>query len=399
MSTLSSKLLLAGTLTVWMPSIRQRVSSESWTSVRIRKPMRVRFCLGSNLVIAHDACSEGRWAKKAKTIAAQLPGTSNNRELQCLHDGGPPPPWFPEHQSVWLHAMRHVSAVGIKERQSPRRFAFPPLHLFWGASEQNQRTYYYHLLVLWSEFSSRPVGDLPGLTTEEWRSILGNTYWKSMWARPNPSDVGSSNFDPARFWIHGRPLFFGDKISAEVASGRDVASVLYCRCEVQMDTADDDEVRQTVLYHLNMEHTVQEIEEMVHFQFLLDYEKQWSQGRRSAALTMTDMWGPTRDGGVTPRFFADKKAWRLWLHAAREVIMDWEGFDDWDWEGFKDVRNMGINKLELHDFRRLAICVLIFFIKSFVTRLGYFPSPMLCPPILANQRCARHKKKFATGIF
>ncbi|KAN0111917.1 hypothetical protein V8E52_008007 [Russula decolorans] len=237
---------------------------ESWTSVRIRKPMR------------------GCWAKKAKTIAAQFPGTSNNWELQRLHDEGPPPPWFLEHQS-----------------------------------------------------------DLPGLTTEEWRSILGNTYWKSMWARPNPSDVGSSNFDPACFWIHGGPLFFGDKISAEVASGYDVAS---------MDTADDDEVRQTVLYHLNMEHAVQEIEEMVCFQFPLDYEKQWSQGRRSATLTMTDMWGPTRDGGVIPRFFADKKAWRLWLHAAHEVIRDWEGFDDWDWAGFKDIRNMGINKLELHDF-------------------------------------------------
>jgi hypothetical protein len=166
-----------------------------------------------------------------------------------------------------------------------------------------------------------------------------------------------------------------------------------------MDTADDDEVRQTVLYHLNMEHAVQEIEEMVCFQFPLDYEKQWSQGRRSATLTMTDMWGPTRDGGVIPRFFADKKAWRLWLHAVHEVIRDWEGFDDWDWAGFKDIRNMGINKLELHDFCKLAVRVLIFFIKSFITHLGYFPSPMLCPLILANQHCTRHKKKFATGIF
>ena len=294
--------------------------------------------------------------------------------------------------------MLHASHFKLNEAQSPRRFALPPIHLFWGASDQNQRTYYYHLLILWTEFSSRTERDLPGLTTEEWRSILGNTYWKSMWPRPNPSDACSSNFDPMQFWIKGGPLFFGDEASAEVASGRDVASVLWCRCEVQMDTADDDEIRQSVLYHLNMRHARAEIDEMDRLQFGSDYAIR-IQGRTSAIYDMTDMWGPARDGGVFPGFFADKKAWRNWLRAAREVVMVWEGFDEWDWDGFTDVRNMGINKLSYEDFRRLSIRVLAFFIKTFFTRLGYYPSPMLCPPILANHRCANHKKKFATGLF
>jgi hypothetical protein len=79
--------------------------------------------------------------------------------------------------------------------------------------------------------------------------------------------------------------------------------------------------------------------------------------------------------------------------------MDWEGFDDWDWYGLTDIRNIRINKLSVEDFRRLTERVLSFFIKSFVTRLGYFPSPMLRHPILANPRCTKHKKKFATGLF
>jgi hypothetical protein len=220
-----------------------------------------------------------------------------------------------------------------------------------------------------------------------------------MWPRPNPGDAGSSNFDPARFWIHGGSLFFGDKMSAEAASGRDVSSVLYCSCEVQMDTADDDEVRQTALYHLNMEHVSAEIKEMDRLQFPLDYEKRWHQGRTSVIETMTDMWGPMRNGGVKSGFFEDKKAWRAWLRAARDVVMDWEGFDDWGWEGFTDIRSMGINKLSSEDFSKLSVRVLIFFIKSFVTRLGYYPSPMLCPPILGYPRCTKHKKKFATGVF
>jgi len=64
-----------------------------------------------------------------------------------------------------------------------------------------------------------------------------------------------------------------------------------------------------------------------------------------------------------------------------------------------DVRNMGINKLSSGDFYKLSKRVLAFFIKSFMTCLGYYPSPMLCAPILANQRCTKHKKKFGTSLF
>ena len=342
---------------------------------------------------------DGRRAKKAKTIAANIPGPSNNQELRRIHDGGPPPPWYPQQHGIWRCALLQVTNAVLKERQSPRRFTLPPIHLFWGASEQNQRTYYYHLLILRSQFSLRGESEIPGLMTDEWRSILGNTYWKSRWPRPNPGDVASSTFDPAQFWIHGGPLFFGDEISAEVVSGRDVASVLGCRCEVQMDTADDEDTRQTILYHLNMEHASAEIKEMDRLQFPLDYETRWQQGRMSAILDMTDMWGPTRDGGVKPAFFEDKKAWINWLRAARIVIMDWDGFDDWDWDGFNDVRNLVINKkMSKTSFRRLTVRILAFFIDTFVTRLGYYPSPMLYPPILAGARCATHRKKFASGF-
>jgi hypothetical protein len=169
-----------------------------------------------------------------------------------------------------------------------------------------------------------------------------------------------------------------------------------------MGTADDVEIRQTVLYHLNMLHAAAEIREMDANQFssLSPIDRQWrNQGRQSDIFTMTDMWGPCRDGGVQPGFFQDQKAWRAWLHAAREVTKVWDGFDDWDWDGLKDVRNIGLRKLPRKDFATLTVRLLTFFIDTFITRLGYHPSPMLCPPILAGPRCAHHKKKFATGLF
>jgi predicted small metal-binding protein len=77
-------------------------------------------------------------------------------------------------------------------------------------------------------------------------------------------------------------------MSVKVISRRDLASVLHCSCEVQMDTADDDKIQQTILYHLNMKHAIAEIREMDYLQFRSDYER-WSQGWLSAILDMIDM--------------------------------------------------------------------------------------------------------------
>jgi hypothetical protein len=201
------------------------------------------------------------------------------------------------------------------------------------------------------------------------------------------------------FWIHSGPLFFGNDLSAHIAArADDPMSVLPCHCDVRMDVADNVQVHQTILYHLNMDHAVAEIKAMDRLQFPSDYEQRWNQGRMSAIHSMMDMWGPVRDGGMQPEFFADKKAWRAWLQVAHEVVMDWDGFDTWDWDGFTDARTIGINGLLKADFYKFALCLIVFFMRTFITRLGYYPSPMLYPPILAGARCEAHKKKFATGL-
>jgi predicted small metal-binding protein len=173
--------------------------------------------------------------------------------------------------------MLHINLLDMVKAQSPRRFAYPPLHLFWGGSEQNQRKFYYKFLLLRRELSLRPEKELPGLTTKEWRSILGDTYWKSMWPKPDANDPSPTpSFDHTKFWIYGGPLFFGDIRTLTITDyGADPTELLCCRCEVQMDSADDVEVRQTILYHLNMNHAVEEIREMDRLQFPLDHVKRW----------------------------------------------------------------------------------------------------------------------------
>jgi hypothetical protein len=186
--------------------------------------------------------------------------------------------------------------------------------------------------------------------------------------------------------------------SAIVDDGMNPTVHLRCLCDVEMDTADDIKVCQTTIYHLNLDLAVEKIREMNHLQFPLDHIRQWERGQMTAVHSMTDMWGPGRNGGVKSKFFKDKKAWRTWLGYLREVVMDWDGFDAWDWGGFKDMRTIDIKKLEQKDFYRLSLNLLRFFIHTFMMCLGYMPSPLLHPLILARPCCPRHRKKFATGL-
>ena len=113
------------------------------------------------------------------------------------------------------------------------------------------------------------------------------------------------------------------------------------------------------------------------------------QDRLTHILSMTDKWGLCRNGGVNSDFFVHKKAWRAWLRAAREVVMDWEGFDEWDWDGLANMRTIGINNMDPSAFFKTSLRILTFFIHTFVTRLGYYilslthvTSPLSCFPLL-----------------
>src|SRR6267154_5813024 len=112
-------------LTAWTPSILQRDSSACWTSWIIGGMMRVCLFFLYILATAHDTFSDGHRAKKAKCVAANMPGPSNNQELRRLQDGSLPPPWYLKQQSIWVQAMNHVSHVNLKEQQSPQRFTLP----------------------------------------------------------------------------------------------------------------------------------------------------------------------------------------------------------------------------------------------------------------------------------
>ncbi|KAH9022398.1 hypothetical protein EDB83DRAFT_2565789 [Lactarius deliciosus] len=313
----------------------------------------------------------GRRAKRAKADMDTL--LINNPELRRLTDAGAVPDCH----------------LNLASQKSPRRFALPPVHLFWGGEPPNQRTYYYHYLLLFNEIRNRPERDLPGLTTQEWRSILGNTYWKKQWPRHDGNNPLA--FDPNMFWKYGGSLLFGDVRSADITAGcYNPTSLLSCRCDVQLATADDTDIRQVVLYYLNSFQVYEEIREIERLQFPTTFEKRW----RSQYLELNqilEMWDPSGGCSVDPKFFRKKKVWRSWVQAVRDLVVDWDGFEQWDWGGFSKVRTMEIDNLSGSDLHKFTIRLLAFFIHSFVTRLGYYPSPLLLPPSLAAHSWCRSR--------
>ena len=294
--------------------------------------------------------------------------------------------------------MGHISHLNLASQDSPRRFVLPPIHLFWGGEPENQHIYYYHYLLLFNKIKNWPEHNLLALTTQEWRSILGNTYWKKQWPRHDVNNP--SVFDPNIFWKNGGSLLFGGLRSADVAVGcYNRTSQLACHCHVQLSMADDIDIRQVVLYYLNLFHVYEEIKEMVHLQFPTNFEKQWRH-QTLEVNQIVEMWDPSGGSCVNTNFFCNKKVWRSWVWAVCDLVADWDSFDDWNWGQFSDVRNMGINKLLGPDLEKFSVYLLVFFIHSYFKHLGYYLSPLQChPPTFAGHTCTAHWKKFGYGLY
>ena len=341
----------------------------------------------------------GRKVKMAKTMMSALPSPSNNLELKRATDAGRAPDWFTGAHEIWTTAINFVGTHNLVPAESPRRFALPPIHLFWGGTEENQRTFFHHFFVLYVAIRKRTKRDLPGLTTREWRSILGNTYWKQLLGHDENVPTHGRTFDPNEFWKNGGPLLFGDELSAKIAAGEfDPTCSLPCGCIVQMETADELEVRQVALYHLNLLHIVEEIKQMERIQFPTNFEDRWK-CQSETAVAFIETWDVI--GQISSESIENRDSWMTWLCSIRNIVEDWDGFDQWDWGGLSKVRSLDliISELSMEDFQKFTIHLLAFFIHSFVTRLGYYPSGLCYPPTSATHSCSKHCERFGHDLY
>jgi hypothetical protein len=135
---------------------------------------------------------------------------------------------------------------------------------------------------------------------------------------------------------------------------------------------------------------------MEHLQFEDTFVSQWRR-QEISVNHLVKMWDPSA-GFTDFKFFNNKKLWRDWLQTVHDVIQDWDGSNDWNWGGTSNVKTLSINTLPHQDFQRLSVHLLAFYIHSFISHLGFYPSALLHPPILTVPSCHVHHQKFGHGV-
>jgi hypothetical protein len=90
-----------------------------------------------------------------------------------------------------------------------------------------------------------------------------------------------------------------------------------------MVTADDTNIREAVLYHLNSFH-VYEVKQMERVQFPAPFEERWER-QVWLAFLRTEEWNGR--GEVSPNFSHDSEVWKYRVGALRSIMKDWDGFD------------------------------------------------------------------------
>ena len=135
---------------------------------------------------------------------------------------------------------------------------------------------------------------------------------------------------------------------------------------------------------------------MERHQFPATFKERWKV-QTLRVNKIVEMWDPS-GGSVNPDFFYDKEVWISWVRDLRGLVADWSGFEHWDWSNFSEVRTMETDGLLKADFHKFTVRLLIFFIRSFVIHLGYYPSPLLRPPTLTAHSCIDHSEKFGNAL-
>ncbi|KAH8993550.1 hypothetical protein EDB86DRAFT_3078589 [Lactarius hatsudake] len=141
---------------------------------------------------------------------------------------------------------------------------------------------------------------------------------------------------------------------------------------------------------------------MEHLQFPDNPDNRWL-FKFPRTSSFTQLFSPSYHTYVDPHFH-DNERWVAWAFGLRDIVMEWDGFDRWDWDGLPDVESLkSLSMLSIcsYDLRKLIIRLLAFLIHSFVTRLGYYLSPLRYPSTLNTHSCddLDHRTKFGADFF
>jgi hypothetical protein len=210
---------------VWKPS-KEFLRDVEKRENRLKKKRKYCLCV----------YPAGVYANVASTLAKASRSLVQNNETRRNADisKSPAPAFLKEPVFIWTWATWHIDHMKMWNYGQQCGFAFPPIHLFWGAQPQKQTQYYLRIMELRHELEGRFCRGEVRLRTGEWHSILGETYWKRD-AVPKLEERYQPEIDPAYDpedpYCYGGKLFFGEDVHRQINLGeRVVETKMDCGC-------------------------------------------------------------------------------------------------------------------------------------------------------------------------
>src|SRR5882762_7082136 len=305
------------------------------------------------------------------------------------------PSHFKEPLPLYTKVMKLVNYNDFREFGDQCGFTFPPIHVFWGASPQNQTKFYLCVLELQNELVDRFRCKEPHLRVGEWRSILKDMYWK--WdVMPKLEDKYQPNIDPEynpeNPYVHGSELFFGS-VHEDIRSGARTAKVLMdCGCEATADMANEDDHHYSVCHWLQCLHFHTEFLLMDdEFRRLLTPEEQAKREEAIGFLMKQMTCGHPEH--AHPWESPDIQCRHPWLLAFRDIMKDWAGFVNYTPSSTTDCFDfLTADLLTVSEdrYRVMELAVLLFWVQFGFTNFGVFPPYFLPSPDQPAFLCHQH---------
>ncbi|KAJ7144537.1 hypothetical protein C8R44DRAFT_725463 [Mycena epipterygia] len=269
--------------------------------------------------------------------------------------------WYRQHEAmreaykntVWAPKLVNAWDMGFQNTVYPRvhdieltpkckdmlLFTAPQPHLFMNKGEEKEHCMLFVWTCIRRAWLSRIDRDVDctevvswGLTTQQWREILGGKYWK---LKHPKEEGGKSTFDWRKFWRHGGEMVLGHEHEdwASVDLSPKIAGSSTGRLELE-DFGDND-LKAPVIWDLGLCHAQLQLDradEILYAQpSLRDHPIRLNtrRARRRGILHEADWVIPT----LTPpweRSLADPKK-RRWIACFLEVIIHWPCASQMDW--------------------------------------------------------------------
>lgn len=226
-------------------------------------------------------------------------------------------------------------------------FLSPPPHLFMNTTEEKCSQMLFVWTCIRKPWLSRMDRDIEctelvswGLTTQQWREILGGTYWKFK----HPKD-SVPKFTWRKFWRYGGALIFGDEQDDWHSMELSPKVLTSSTGRLEPSHFCDDRLKQLVLWDLALCHAQLQLDrtDEVLFAHSLaeDQIKLIKRRARRIGLFHEADWAiPTRLLPPWERQNSERQK-RHWLARFMEVIMEWPCASQMAWfleeEGFRAV--------------------------------------------------------------